>query len=79
MSGVETITGQVVRNDLVKNYFHDLVNRFFKILRNSKILFKLIAYRDSVKNFASYIAHGAISLKSILLLRRYKHGNLGCI
>ena len=32
MSGVVTITGQVVRNDLVKNYFHDLVNRFFKIL-----------------------------------------------
>ena len=32
MSGVTTITGQTVRNDLVKNYFHDLVNRFFKIL-----------------------------------------------
>ena len=32
MSGVVTVTGQTVRNNLVKNYFHDLVNRFFKIL-----------------------------------------------
>lgn len=32
MSGVTTTTRQTVRNDLVKNYFHDLVNRFFKIL-----------------------------------------------
>ena len=32
MSGVVTVTGQTVRNNLVKNYFHDLVNRFYKIL-----------------------------------------------
>lgn len=32
MSGVITRTGQTVQYDLIKNYFHDLVNRFFKIL-----------------------------------------------
>lgn len=32
MSGIVTVTGQTVQDNLVKNYFHDLVNRFFKIL-----------------------------------------------
>ena len=32
MSSIPTSTGQTIQYDLIKNYFHDLVNRFFKIL-----------------------------------------------
>lgn len=32
MSNIVTVTGQTVQNDFISNYFHDLVNRFFKIL-----------------------------------------------